>query len=73
MVNNEPAIKALIELGRTGGQDVMYGVVTTRAVKGGDADGGVVEADHQENSALLEQCHRPSDQGGDQSHNIHII
>ena len=46
--------------------------VQGRAVKGGDADGGVVEADHQEDSALLEQCHRPSDQGGDQSHNIRI-
>lgn len=29
LVEDEPAIKALIELGRTGGQDVMYGVVTT--------------------------------------------
>jgi len=29
LVDDEPAIKALIELGRTGGQDVMYGVVTT--------------------------------------------
>merc|ERR1711970_1639471 len=28
LVEDEPAIKALIELGRTGGQDVMYGVVT---------------------------------------------
>merc|ERR1711970_543624 len=28
LVDDEPAIKALIELGRTGGQDVMYGVVT---------------------------------------------
>jgi len=29
LVDDEPAIKAIIELGRTGGQDVMYGVVTT--------------------------------------------
>ena len=29
LVDDEPAIKALIELGSTGGQDVMYGVVTT--------------------------------------------
>merc|ERR1719445_1102018 len=28
LIEDEPAIKALIELGRTGGQDVMYGVVT---------------------------------------------
>merc|ERR1712198_658158 len=28
LVDDEPAIKALIELGRTGGQDVMYGVIT---------------------------------------------
>lgn len=28
LVEDEPAIKALIELGKTGGQDVMYGVVT---------------------------------------------
>ena len=28
LVDDEPAIKALIELGKTGGQDVMYGVVT---------------------------------------------
>ena len=41
--------------------------VQGRAFKGGDADGGVAEADHQENSSLLEQCHRTSDQGGNQS------
>ena len=29
LVDDEPAIKALIDLGRTGGQDCMYGVVTT--------------------------------------------
>merc|ERR1719445_2304564 len=29
LVDDEPAIKALIELGKTGGQDVMYGVITT--------------------------------------------
>ena len=28
LVEDEPAIKALIDLGRTGGQDVMYGVIT---------------------------------------------
>merc|ERR1712200_277642 len=28
LVDDEPAIKALIELGKTGGQDVMYGVIT---------------------------------------------
>merc|ERR1711970_1503543 len=28
LVDDEPAIKALIDLGKTGGQDVMYGVVT---------------------------------------------
>lgn len=28
LVEDEPAIKALIELGRTGSQDVMYGVIT---------------------------------------------
>ena len=28
LVEDEPAIKALIELGKTGGQDVMYGVIT---------------------------------------------
>ena len=37
--------------------------VQGRAVEGGDANGGVAEADHQENPALLEQCHRSSDQG----------
>ena len=40
--------------------------VQGRAVKGGDADGGVAEADHQENPSLLEQRHRASDQGDDQ-------
>ena len=40
--------------------------VQGRAVEGGDADGGVAEADHQENPALLEQCHRASDQGDNQ-------
>merc|ERR1719348_318653 len=29
LVDDEPAIKALIELGRTGGQDCAYGVITT--------------------------------------------
>jgi len=28
LVEDEPAIKALIDLGKTGGQDVMYGVIT---------------------------------------------
>ena len=28
LVEDEPAIRALIELGKTGGQDVMYGVIT---------------------------------------------
>ena len=40
--------------------------VQGRAVKGGDADGGVAEADHQENPPLLEQRHCASDQGDDQ-------
>ena len=37
--------------------------VQGRAFKGRDANGRVIEADDQANSSVLEQRHRPSDQG----------
>ena len=50
-----------------------YKKVQGRAVQGGDANGRVTEADHQENPSLLEQCHRPSDQGENHSCNLNIL